>query len=462
MGLEKVGVKIFNPIVEKWVQKAGVNTVLRTQKPIFHGINPTLTYAPSGKSFALPRFCTQEMKEARQMNKNAIRQAKAGEVVRTYPKATPKDLKRLTSETIEDSYSRVEWTNPKDGKVYNLLKQGETKDGKVVVRILNEEGAFIKVAEITPLEHIMIDDSCKGVLSEGYKYCSDTYIPEFRELSHFDLMQMGAKRANPFEKIVLYDVRTPCIDGEINVDKRGIEIYKEIIKDIEDKKINPHYISMSRGIDQKIDKPLSEIGLEELTNFKDFVSKLQKRGIRIFVSAGNSGKNFQSVQLSNTGAEGVGALQHGKIATYSASRNSRFTQHYEESPLHTTIGEMGNVNITGIRGTDFSLKNNFILGKTPKDVDFQISELYKYRRILGQRYLKLKKEGKLTQDICDNYRYKCELIDTIETKLRQQERNATIKNGVFIMRFDGHGGTSLSTAIRTAKLVLNDMMEGVL
>ena len=138
MGLEKVGIKIFSPVVKNFVQKTGVKSVLQTKAPIFHGINPTLTYVPSGKTFALPRFCTEEMKQARQMNKIAIRQAKAGEIVRTYPKATPQDLKRLTSETIEDSYSRVEWTNPNDGKVYNLLKQGETKDGKVIVRILDK------------------------------------------------------------------------------------------------------------------------------------------------------------------------------------------------------------------------------------------------------------------------------------------------------------------------------------
>lgn len=60
MGLEKVRIKIFSPVVEKWVQKADVKTILRTQKPIFYGINPILTYTQSGKSFALPRFCTQE------------------------------------------------------------------------------------------------------------------------------------------------------------------------------------------------------------------------------------------------------------------------------------------------------------------------------------------------------------------------------------------------------------------
>ncbi len=448
-----------------YVKACGKRSILETKPTIFHGINPTAIYPLSGKTFALPRFCTLEMQEARRMNKIAVRQAKSQGIDRTYPNATPQDLKRLTSETIEDSYSRVEWTNPKDGKVYNLLKQGETKDGKVVVRILDEHGAFVKEANITPKIHVLIDDTAPGVFAEQYKNSYDSYITEFLKMSHFDLIQMGAKRANPFEKTILYDVRTSCIDGKYDVDKRGIEIYKEIIKDIDNKKMSPYIISMSRGVDYKFSESLSEFSLQEHKSFKNFVSELQKSGIRILVSAGNSGKNSQSIELLNTGAEGVGALQHGKIASYSASRNSKFTQHYEESALNTTVDELGNVNITGIPGTDFSLKNNFLLGRTQKDYEIQISELLNYRRLLSKRVLKLKKEGKLIQEMIDNYKHKCELIDNIYAKLQSQRRNVSIKNGVFVpikMRFDGHGGTSLATAIRAAKLALNDMMKDVL
>lgn len=76
------------------------------------------------------------MKQAREMNKIASRQIKSP-ITSNFSKATAEDLRRLTSTSIEDSYSRVQWTNPKDGKIYNLLKQGEREDGKILVRILD-------------------------------------------------------------------------------------------------------------------------------------------------------------------------------------------------------------------------------------------------------------------------------------------------------------------------------------
>lgn len=62
------------------------------------------------------------------MNKIASRQIKSP-ITSNFSKATAEDLRRLTSTSIEYSYSRVQWTNPKDGKVYNLLKLGETEYG---------------------------------------------------------------------------------------------------------------------------------------------------------------------------------------------------------------------------------------------------------------------------------------------------------------------------------------------
>ena len=125
--------------VAKYVKVCGKRFLPETKPSIFHGINPTISYAPSGKTFELPRFCTTEMQTARELNKIASRQIKSSGAVPKYTKAVAEDLRRLTSETIEDSYSRVRWVNPKDGKVYNLLKQGQTDDVKVIVRILDEE-----------------------------------------------------------------------------------------------------------------------------------------------------------------------------------------------------------------------------------------------------------------------------------------------------------------------------------
>ena len=106
--------------VVRYAKACGKRSILETKPSIFHGINPTLTYEATGKTFALPRFISQEMQQARKLNQIAIRQIKQP-INSSFPKATIEDLRRLTSETIEDSFSRVQWTNPKDGKVYHLL-----------------------------------------------------------------------------------------------------------------------------------------------------------------------------------------------------------------------------------------------------------------------------------------------------------------------------------------------------
>ena len=128
--------------VARYAKACGKRSILETKPSIFHGINPTISYPSSGKVYELPRFCTQEMQQARKLNQIAIKQAKQP-ISTTFSKATADDLRRLTSETFEDSFSRVRWTNPRDGKVYYLLKQSETGDGNILVRILDHEGAFI-------------------------------------------------------------------------------------------------------------------------------------------------------------------------------------------------------------------------------------------------------------------------------------------------------------------------------
>ena len=174
--------------VARYANACGKRSILETKPSIFHGINPTISYPPSGKVYELPRFCTQEMQQARKLNQIALRQIKQP-ISSSFPKATAEDLKRLISETVEDSFSRVQWTNPKDGKVYNLLKQGETGDGKCLIRILDQEGAFVKEATITPKRIVMIDAK------------TECYPFNLKDASHGDVVYTYLRRNNPFAKI---------------------------------------------------------------------------------------------------------------------------------------------------------------------------------------------------------------------------------------------------------------------
>lgn len=138
----------------KILPQKNVNSIVRQAA----GVARNITQAKVTETLTeLPRFSSPEMIMARNLNKIALRDIKVPKIY-TFPKATPQDLKRLTSNTVKDSYSRVTWTNPKNGKVYHILKESELSDGNISVRILNEDGSFLKNASIKPKKIIIIDD----------------------------------------------------------------------------------------------------------------------------------------------------------------------------------------------------------------------------------------------------------------------------------------------------------------
>lgn len=496
MGIEKAGIKLFNSITRQSGKKVG-KSVLFTKRPIFHGINPTLTYPATGKSFALPRFCTEEMKEARQMNKIAIHQAKAGKVAKNYPKATLQDLKRLTSETIEDSYSRVEWTNPKDGKIYNLLKQGETKEGKIAIRILDEEGAFVKEAELTPKKIIIIDDiSQKENLSFSDNFGLDC--------AHGDGVQIFAKRNNPFAN---YEIINNSDDSFIAKfllpeDKLEAAIRKIITKIETGEKID--FINFSWGCEKNLNEYIKKYGkdffqlqknseylmmseeMNEVRNLFKLLSKLndlaKEKGIRILNAAGNGGKNSQGMELFFENIEGVGSLSNkGKISNFSASRSSKFTQHYELGEYEIVATPKG-INITGKKGTDIPVVSKYheseFLGKNIKDTiipnDLFNKLLVAHKNFEKDRRLYHQEWAELFKEYRQKYLFSTEQAEKIGFSNPQLKSEYIHIPRGFVFSIDKKGklipfipnkdysGTSFSTPVRTAKLALNDMMEGVL
>ena len=205
-----LSVSSLKTLTAQFVKAAGKQSILQTKPVQIHGINPSLKYEISEKYFELPRFSSVEMQQSRVMNKIAIRQIKTP-VNRKYEKATAQDYKRLTSETIEDTYSRAEWTNPKDGKTYNLIKQGMTDDGKIKVRILDAEGAFIKEAELTPKNIIILDNFQEQT--------------RFFDLSHGDLVSVYARRYNPFANYIKIqkDLTNFDLQADVNAVREAIK-----------------------------------------------------------------------------------------------------------------------------------------------------------------------------------------------------------------------------------------------
>ena len=539
MGLEKIGITLTKEAVAYIKSESRCSLVYR-QPSIFQGINPTLTYQPSGKTFALPRFCSAEMKQAQQMNKIASRQIKAP-ITTNFPKASAEDLKRLTSSTIEDSYSRVQWTNPKDGKVYNLLKQGENKDGKILVRILDQDGKFIKNAELKP-KRIIIYDTDKTTLDLGNYY---------EKLSHGEVVTRFARRANPFADVKFVDISheratKSAFNIHLNLEEELNILHKKLLNG---EKVD--YISLSLGLNSKIIPPemllkKADKSLKEFKTSMDIfpTSQLIKKhpNIRILQAAGNSGKDIISPDLMFKSVEGVGALgKNGRIADFSSTRNSLLTQHYEQGVFQKHPTEFG-LGYFDPLSTDIAIKPEILkrarnyIGKTPtvadKSLQNHMSELKKiaekkykeeFTRIRKQvvtteeenklnnlQELMRKEENPLKKKIANEeyWKYHIELNKKVEKEMINYENPEGISYKKFLDYIDKNNlikqtrtgystfertpyqtdfdtlnfmadsngklildslskifpvqGTSFSTPIRTAKLALNDMLEGIL
>lgn len=429
MGISKIGFKLIEKTAA-FVKSSGKTSILQTKAPIFSGINPAVTYPLTEKTAVLPRFISNEMKTARKLNRVATRQCKT-QADRTFSKATPEDLKRLTSDTIEDSYSRVQWTNPKDGKVYNLLKQGETKDGNVVIRILDKDGAFIKEAEIKPKEIAIIDNSYGHASDLPYGWNEENLPTELTKLSHAKAVEIFAKRNNPFAKYTIFDACSYPGSTELD-DNKIINHLKTLQKGKKYDYVNCSFGSETRDVEEAVVPVIKEISTE-------FDKLHSARGTRVLVAAGNKNNNFFEVKytgryfLSSKYAEGVGSLDNrGIISKFSSSRNSKYCQHYEQGEFPITQTSQG-INITGQPGTDivFEDKNPYVGMKL---ADFK--ELY-YKELLDEKYANkvgFPRGGECSED---------------ETAFLLFPKDMHIV------------GTSFSTPIRTAKLALNDMLEGL-
>lgn len=427
-----------------------------------HGINPSTVI--DGEKVLLPRFCSEEMQTAVKMNKQVLHGLRTPNS-RTYSKATAEDLRRLTSDTLEDSYSRVEWTNPKDGKVYNILKQGETKDGKVAVRILDKDGAFVKEAELTP-KTIGINDDFKNVESGT---CG---------LSHGTLCLTYAKRNNPFAKYVTFNTNTSQIASGNELDKVNYYINKGGKLD---------YLSCSYGNEVLLNKKfiMEDTSLARLAFDRPYDEIIDKTNARVLMAGSNyrKGACADSVKdisnrylVMNKNVEGVGSInpKTRRISDFSLSRNSELTQHYEVGEYFPQITSKG-LNITGLSGTDvecntFSLKRlqeNPLLGK-PVEKVLRLKSLLENRiSELGQQHYKILMKEKTTP--FEEKMKKMQLVD--DAKYVNEQRRARLldnmlglkeSNGVYTADIEPITGTSFATPVRTAKLALNDMMEGIL
>lgn len=443
--------------INNYLKIIGKKNLIETKPFKIQGINPKLTLTYTGKEIELPRFASPEMKLAQEMNKISHNQI-INPIKRVYSKATKKDLSRLTSTTIKDSYSRAEWTNPKDGKIYNLLKTKENSDGTISIRILDQEGLFIKEAQIKP-KTILIPDNY-----------TEKKFPF--NLSHGEQVLAFARRNNPFAKYI----QLPISKDEI-INNKTTEIISKYLK----QNNNVDYISLSIGREVNFNKKIDFI--EKIsTNYDYYLDSALKPNQRMLISAGNGNpeEKWNIEKLSNRylcfnqRVEGVGSLNsyNGTIAGFSQSRNSQLTQHYELGEFTPKLTKYG-LNITGLPGTDLPLPQkilkryttNPLLGipiprveKLLKNIDNNISYIKnKQKQILKEEKNILKR----TQDYLKLEKQKL-IYKARKLKIKYYAEQFHRIDGEYNIAIETSNGTSFSSPIRTAKLALNDMMENIL
>lgn len=378
-----MGLKPILSIIErtaKYTKACGKNSILQTKSPVFHGSNQLLTNPKNGKTFALPRFISEEMNEARKMNKIATKQLK-NPVSFEFPNANAKDLERLTSTSSKAADSRAIFTNPKDGAVYHLLEEGRTENGLVNIRILDSQGGFIKNATIKPKKIIIIDDFS----SPAHQKIGETSsMLEYK--THGDIVSILTKRANPFADIELIDMYDKNNAKAIqNFYAKFADLQKRIDKG---EKIDFVSLSLGQPISKKdIGEICKDIGITPMDiknpkvsfihpNIKNYEASLfatkNKNTTRVIQGAGNYGKDGVSIWTAYPNIEGVGALNptNAKIANFSSGRNSFYTQHYEQGIFPYQSMKEG-LSLTGGRSVDIPLKENVkalakqYVGQTP-------------------------------------------------------------------------------------------------
>ena len=343
------------------------------------------------------------------------------------------------------------WTNPKDGKVYHILKESELSDGNIAIRILNEDGSFLKNASIKPKRIIVIDDFEQNKSS-------------IYGLSHGEIVTTFLRRHNPFAQVET--INTGYADSMC---PEFFEPFKQILQRIKQgEKID--YISCSKGA---ICYSTGKNMRGKIPQFQP-ITDVADSGTRVLFASGNSLDNpkgtANQVLLLADKVEGVGSLspQIGRLSDFSSARNSFFTQHYEVGEHYIRPTEYG-ANITGLSGTDLvitnpkykqEVENNILIGKTKERVDKLVEKIKAEIKEVQQKRIGLMR-GRIDFNELRQLEQRENTLEQRRIKLVRLIGSTPLENGKYEAT-EKFFGTSFSTPIRTAKLALNDMMEGIL
>ena len=301
-------------------------------------------------------FSSSDMKMARTMNKIAIHDDYRVRSRNFKPELMDgNDFVRLTSPALESSYKRAFWVNPKDNKGYHLLDEGRTKDGLQRLRILDEQGVFVKNAEVKPTTVLLGDMQTDRILFDSY---------DDNALTHTDFINIFARRYNPFAKYknIKYDSSPDLItkyydeiSKKCDKDTTFLSTSCGIVIDISDK-------LPAKEVKKMMPKLLKDV--EPTTALDLMYIKSIPSQVRLLYSSGNSGAKGMNGLVALNRVEGVGGLNKlHKAHEVSSAKNSLFTKHYENMDFNV-VRSFGGVNITGLHGTDYPMKRTEGFGES--------------------------------------------------------------------------------------------------
>lgn len=409
--------------------------------------------------------------------------------------ATPEDYKILTDKSINAPLKRVRWFNPKNGKIYYIINDGEDKDGNYNVRILNEEGGFVKKAQIKP-KRIVIADNFSTPIIKRFPEAELTpwqlpYIPHGQMVARFALVN------NPFAKYEYINIAKGLGDTNRSLDET-IEELRE--KDLSDTDIVSYswanlmpneffedfanaptkdYPKIARRIIQEFDND-EEVeamfcDIDGMAVLIDTIEALEKKGVKVFISSGNNGAEEFNFLLLAKNANGVGSIsREGVVSDFNSSRSKFLTKHYELGEYKVKETPDG-INYTGGNWTDYACNIDEIFTLRGKTVEECLIDREEFSKALSK-----KRRG--SKDFCEIYEAWGKEGKILDTKMVARFFNVPVSNrykdiyfsvanwasykvddnGKLQPYFEPIRGTSFSTPIRAARVALNESMEGII
>lgn len=351
---------------------------------------------------AVPKYIAQEIKKiyasnegkmTRDLNKTAVSRSALNFSLQDYRfvKASKEDLKILLSVNKKDALKRCLYISPKTLKTYHIVLKETLSDGRKSVRILDETGAFVKEALITPKKVVVLDCfkyKTRPLNYDGTAQCAHGELTKHlmqkaNPFNEYEFIDIGIDKSHVSTETILSDLLArlkskekidvlSCIyAGELSYEMlekmcktelvhKPMSVQKRVIKDTlkkllnsSDEQIVKDHSAWVEGLNTKNAKDLREFA--EIYNEIKLYDEIHRRGVKIFMGAGNkSGKNneFLNYALLSDGVEGVGAINaQGKLEAYSSSKKTLFSPHVECGDIHIDYTPKG-FRISSLYGAD--------------------------------------------------------------------------------------------------------------